>query len=523
MTQATFGLRGRNPDVLTCIANLSNDEVFTPPKLANQMLDAVEEAWAANHSGESIWQDSSLTFLDPFTKSGVFLREIAKRLVAGLENEIPDLAERVDHILTNQVHGIAITELTALLARRSLYCSKYADGPHSVVDSFTTDQGNVWFQRTEHTWVKGKCKFCNAGQAGYQRGSDLETHAYEFIHADKIGDRLKELFGNTMRFDVIIGNPPYQLGSDGGTRDVPIYQRFVDQARQLDPQLLSMVIPARWMATGLGLSEFRESMLTDRRLRTMVDYPSSRQVFPDVELKGGACIFIWDRGYEGDCVVTTVHENEVTGPTSRRLDEFDIFVRDARSLDILYKALAHEEESITEILSVDKEFGWTSNFSDFHGTQRRGDVPIHYVRQGRRLVGYIERDRVEKSAHLVDTWKVLVPKASDTGSSRPAKVLGSTLIAAAPSVCTQTFLFFFVGSEQEARSIESYTRTRFFRFLVSLRKITQDTARNTYLWVPQQSWDREWRDEDLYAKYGIAVEEQEFIAEMIRAIEPSDA
>jgi site-specific DNA-methyltransferase (adenine-specific) len=521
MTQATFGLRGRNPDVLTCIANLSNDEVFTPPDLANQMLDAVEEAWAANHSGESIWQDSGLTFLDPFTKSGVFLREITKRLVAGLENEIPDLAERVDHILTNQVFGIAITELTALLARRSLYCSKYADGPHSVVDSFTTNQGNVWFQRTEHTWVKGKCRFCNASQAGYQRGSDLETHAYEFIHADKIGHQVKELFGNTMRFDVIIGNPPYQLGSDGGTRDVPIYQHFVQQAKRLDPQLLSMVIPSRWMATGLGLKEFREEMLADRSLRVLVDYENSRQVFPGVDFEGGACYFLRDQSFDGDCAVTTIDDNKVFGPTSRRLDEFEIFVRDARSLEILHKVLAHGEESITEILSVDKEFGWTSNFSEFHGTERRGDVPLHYIRQGKRLVGFIERERVTKSPHLIDTWKVMVPKAYGERSARPAKILGPTLLTSSPSVCTQSFLFFFVKSERAAKSLNSYLQTRFFRFLVSLRKITQDAARSTYTWVPQQAWNRNWSDRELYDKYNLTSQEVSHIETMIRPIEPT--
>ena len=139
--QASFALRGRNPDVLTCIANLSNDEVFTPPEFANRMLDTLAEAWAADNDGASIWADSSVRFLDPFTKSGVFLREIAKRLIAGLEAEIPDLQTRVDHILTQQVFGIGITRLTSLLARRSLYCSKHATGEHSVATGFSNDIG----------------------------------------------------------------------------------------------------------------------------------------------------------------------------------------------------------------------------------------------------------------------------------------------------------------------------------------------------------------------------------------------
>ena len=203
--QAGFTLRGRNPDVLTCIANLSNDEVFTPPEFANQMLDRLAEAWAASNGGANIWADSSATFLDPFTKSGVFLREITTRLITGLAAEIPDLQTRVDHILTQQVFGIGITTLTSLLARRSLYCSKHANGEHSVARGFATNAGNIWFGRTNHTWKDGRCTYCSAAQQAFDRGEGLETHAYAFIHTNDIEARMRELFGAAMQFDVIIG------------------------------------------------------------------------------------------------------------------------------------------------------------------------------------------------------------------------------------------------------------------------------------------------------------------------------
>ena len=164
MIQAPFALAGHNPDVLTCIANLSNDEVFTPPELANQMLDTLEQSWASSNNGKNIWANKEVTFLDPCTKSGVFLREIVKRLNSGLTGEIPDLTERVNHILTKQVFGIGITQLTSLLARRSLYCSKNAKGKYSIAREFETNEGNIWFERTEHTWVNGKCKFCGASK-----------------------------------------------------------------------------------------------------------------------------------------------------------------------------------------------------------------------------------------------------------------------------------------------------------------------------------------------------------------------
>lgn len=228
--QASFTLRARNPDVLTCIANLSNDEVFTPPEFANRMLDTLAEAWAANNSGADIWADKTVKFLDPCTKSGVFLREITSRLTRGLEKQIPDLDKRVDHILTKQVFGIGITQITSLLARRSVYCSRHAQGKHSIAKSFANEDGNIWFQRIKHTWDGDKCKYCGAGRSVFDRAKGLETHAYTFIHTDKIKTRLAEIFGNTMQFDVIIGNPPYQLASDGGTRDIPIYNKFVEQA-----------------------------------------------------------------------------------------------------------------------------------------------------------------------------------------------------------------------------------------------------------------------------------------------------
>ena len=225
--KATFALRGRNPDVLTCIANLSNDEVFTPPEFANRMLDTLAETWAKDRGGANLWADKTVKFLDPCAKSGVFLREITRRLVEGLAQEIPDLQARVDHILTRQVFGIGITRLTAMMARRSVYCSKHAQGPHSICKAFKTDDGNIWFERVEHTWQGTKCRYCGAPKSVLDRGDDRENYAYAFIHTDNIKERIKEMFGGDMQFDVIIGNPPYQMkGGAGGTSDSSIYSSW---------------------------------------------------------------------------------------------------------------------------------------------------------------------------------------------------------------------------------------------------------------------------------------------------------
>ena len=502
-----FNSSGYNPDVLTCLANLSSDEVFTPPKIANEILDMLPE---------KIWRDKNATFLDLACKSGVFLREIVKRLDKGLEKTIPDKQKRLNHIFRNQVFGIGITELTSLLSRRSVYCSKTANGKYSVCESFDNPQGNLRFKRITHSWENGRCVFCGASQAEYDRGKELETHAYEFIHTEKP----EEIFN--MKFDVIVGNPPYQLGSDGGTRDIPIYNKFVEQAKKLNPRFLSMIIPSRWMAGGLGLSEFRRTMLEDRRIRKLVDYERMDLVFPGVDFEGGVCFFLWDRDNEGDCSVTTISGDETVGPVPRDLSEHDVFVRDIRGLKILQKVQSASEASITDILSVDKEFGWTSNFTGFHEKQRPNDVALHYGLKGKRLIGWINRKDVGKSPQLIDKWKVMIPQAYGERGARPAMVLGPSFIAGPPSVCTQTYLFFYVGSKKEANSLNSYLRTRFFRFLVSLRKITQHATRSTYTWVPQQAWDRTWTDEALYKKYGLTKDDISFIESRIRPMEGND-
>lgn len=522
--QVGFTLRGRNPDVLTCIANLSNDEVFTPPEIANRMLDTLAEAWAANNNGANLWADSQTTFLDPFTKSGVFLREITTRLIAGLAEEIPDLQARVDHILARQVFGIGITRLTSLLARRSLYCSKDASGEHSVAKGFTTDSGNIWFERTEHSWQNGRCMFCSAPQALFDRGPELENHAYAFIHTNNIKARIDELFGENMQFDVIIGNPPYQMtGGAGGTSDSSIYHLFVQQAFDLGPRFVSMVIPSRWMAGGRGLGDFRAEMLNSGHVRKLTDFTDSSSAFPGVQIKGGICYFLWDRDSTGSCDVTRISDGSEYLQKSRSLGEFDVFIRDERALVILRKVVSKNENSIVDLISGDTPFGIATNFKNWSKNPNSNKIPLHLVSRSKRSIGYINPDIVKKNVPTLSVWKVLVPKAYGAGESVPHQILGREIVASPPSACTQTYLTVSpFQSQDEAHSFASYYRTRFFRFLVSLRKITQDALRSTYSWVPQQSWHRTWTDDVLYEKYGITEDEALYIESMIRPMVAGD-
>ena len=519
-TQANFTLRGRNPDVLTCIANLSNDEVFTPPVFANRMLDTLAEAWAANHNGANIWADKTVKFLDPFTKSGVFLREITTRLIAGLEKEIPDLEKRVNHILTKQVYGIAITHLTSLLARRSVYCSKHAQGEHSIANGFTSDNGNIWFERMEHSWGDTKCEFCGAPRAILDRDESQENYAYAFIHTNNIKTRLAEIFGETMQFDVIIGNPPYQMkGGAGGSSDSSIYHLFVEQAKKLEPKFLSMVVPSRWLAGGRGLDEFRKEMLSSGKLIKLVDFPVSSEVFPNVEVKGGICYFLLSNAHQGSCEVTVCRSGE-EATSSRQLDEFDVFVREPQAVGILHKVLNVDHVGMDTIVSNREPFKFESNFDGFHEKKKVGDIALHYVRSGKRDIGFVQRTTITKNTPLIDKWKVLVPKAgSDGGQKIPDSVLGKPWLSFPPSVCTGSFLAIMAESEEAMRCIESYYRTKFFRFLVSLRKITQDAFSHMYSWVPVQPWDRQWTDTALYKKYGLTKEEIDYIESVIRPME----
>ncbi|MBV9766619.1 MAG: Eco57I restriction-modification methylase domain-containing protein, partial [Acidobacteriaceae bacterium] len=483
------------PDILDVISDLSSDEVFTPPKVANAVLDLLPK---------NVWSNPDLRWLDPGSKTGVFLREIAKRLMGGLTEAIPDEQERIEHIMRKMVFGIAITELTALMSRRTLYCSKKANGSHAVV-KMPNESGNVWMARVEHRYADGRCLECAASQAQMER-DNRENHAYGFIHARGRAAAEKE---NGMKFDVIVGNPPYHMDSDGNNRTMPIYNLFVEQAKNFNPRYIAMIIPSRWMATGLGLTAFRSEMLGDRRIRKLVDFPNAAEVFPGVDIKSGVCYFLWDRDEYGDCSVTVLREGKCYGPVDRVLGEYDILVRDSRALEILHKVQAKEEASLIDILAADKEFGLTSNFSDYKTKPFKGAIDLHLSRAGKRIVGYIDIRNVHKSAELIDTWKVLLPQAGPGNSGGhviPDMVLGPSLVVPPPSVCTQTYLFVWVDSELAARSVSSYLKTRFARFLISLRKISQHATRSTYTWVPQQPWNKVWTDPELYNKYDITEE-----------------
>lgn len=491
-----------NPDVLSCLANLSNDEVFTPPEIANRMLDMLPK---------DIWRNSRAKFLDPFTKSGVFLREITKRLLVGLAEEFPDVQERLDHILHHQVYGMAITELTALVSRRSLYCSKDASCEYSI-SHFAMAEGNILFHEIQHTWNDaGKCVYCGASREVYERGEDRESHAYQFIHTDNP----QELFDN-MKFDVIIGNPPYQLNDGGGTGSsaTPLYQLFVNQAKKLAPHYLIMIIPSRWFSGGKGLDDFREDMLTDKRVEALVDYFNSSDCFPGVDLSGGVCYFKWNRDYKGDCKITNIRNKQTIEMTRPLLENGTFsFVRFNQAIPILRKVRALKEKSFEQIVSPRKPFG---NMSPFKTNIENSMLKVYAYPEN----GYIDKEHVLQNKEAINSYKVFIAKAYGERGDFPYLVIGKPFVGEKYSVCTETYLMIGpCSTSEETENIISYMRTKFFRFFVLFKKNTQNAARGVYSFVPLQDFSHPWTDEQLYHKYNLSSDEIAFIESMIRPME----
>ena len=499
-----------NPDVLNCIANLSNDEVFTPPAVANRMLDLVPQ---------ELFSNPAARFLDPFCKSGVFLREIVKRLDIGLAEKIPDREERIAHIMHNQVYGIAITELTSLLARRTVYCCKDASGEHSVV-RFDTPEGNIRFRAMRHTWRDGRCIYCGASQEQYERGEGRESYAYQFIHTEKPKNIFK------MDFDVIIGNPPYQMSDGGGTGSsaMPIYQKFVQQAKKLMPNYLIMIIPSRWMTGGKHLDEFRNEMLNDYHLSILHDFIDARECFPTVSIEGGVCYFAWNKHHSNKCKVFLHQSDGKIMESERYLNDGggDILIRDVNVISILQKVQEKKETSFETIVSTRNPFNIVGDINNYlSDTKTKRRILCRY--KNKRSILFLKEDVViSRNVDVISGYKLFVSKADGAagqlGNPIPARILGKPEIGEPNVICSETFLCVFVKSKSEAEIISGYMKTKFFRFLVGIRK-NKNMTHETYSFVPLQDFSKPWTDEELYAKYGLTEEEIRFIESMIRPME----
>lgn len=318
-----------------------------------------------------------------------------------------------------------------------------------------------------------------------------------------------------MQFDVIIGNPPYQLNDGGfGASAAPIYQLFVEKALDLDPRFAVFVTPSRWMAGGKGLDKYRERMLSDKRLRVIIDYPKLYEGFPGVKIRGGISYFLWDRNHKGPCEFQTIWEGKPTGPpVARDLDAYDILVRRNEAVPILAKVRAKGEPTLDARVSSQKPFGLRTFF---HGSSDFKTIKDTVKLFGSQRISYVERSDISTNIHLIDTWKVLMTRVQGTSAAIETKFLSKPIIAGPGTACTETYLVAgYFDTELEAMRYAKYLCTRFVRFLVSLRKPAQDAARGVYAFVPDLPLNEDWTDSKLYKRYGLTTEEIGFIESQV--------
>jgi site-specific DNA-methyltransferase (adenine-specific) len=486
------------PDILDCIANLSSDEVFTPPEVANQVLDLLPK---------EIWSDPNIKILDPCCKTGIFLRESARRLMVGLENAIPDEEERREHIFQKMLYGIAITELTGLVSRRSLYYSKDASSDYSIVQ-FKDKDGNITYKRTEHDYVQGKCRICGSPYENLERGDSMENYAYQFIHEEEVFK---------MKFDVIIGNPPYQIESGGyGAQATPIYQHFVEQAFRLKPRYVGMIIPSRWFAGGMGLDSFRERMLSSKNFRNLVDFANASDLFPGVEIKGGVSYFLWDKNYDGKCETVLVQNGEYGSKLERYLGEHgDTFIRFNEAIPILEKVINKKYKPLSNLVSGVNPFDLPTNFKDFVEKSDKSTVKLFM----RGTTAFVNKNKIKKNLDLVSSWKVMVSQAYGAGDGYPHQIIGKPFVSKPNEACTMTYLV--VGpcrNQIEANNLCLYLQTKFARFLIALKKNTQHLSKTKFDFVPNLDFSKTWSDEELVKEFRITKTEQNFIAQIVREI-----
>jgi site-specific DNA-methyltransferase (adenine-specific) len=504
-------LEGRVPDVLETLAQLPNDEVYTHPKVVTAMLDSLPS---------DVWSKHDWKWLDPATKSGAFLREIYRRLMTGLYSWEPDAKTRREHILRNMIYGSSITEITGEVARRTLYQTRDATGQsvrdeslRDLIVDFQSREGNVRFVSAEHKFggsgQNRRCTICRAPEALVRL--QRENFAYAFIHGMYPPEEISE-----MKFDVIVGNPPYQIGTEGhGATASTIYNFFVERAIALDPRYVVMITPSRWFAGGKGLDEFRSRMIADRHLKTIVDNPKLFDVFPGVEIKGGVSWFVWDREHDGDCEFSTRIKGVVTSTAIRDLRAGDgIVLRDNEAAKIVDKVRAVGLPSIESMVSVTKPFGLTmrSNYKGSVSEPFDGAVPLIYGNK----IGYSRLDQIQRNHEWINRWKVLLPRAGDGHGRDQSYVIGEPIALAPGSACTQTY--FIAGmfeTREETENYAKYLSSKFARFLILQRKITQDVTQERFRFVPLVDFNREWTDADLYERFGLSDDEMYYVENTI--------
>ena len=510
-------------------------EVFTAEREVNAMLDLVKQ--------ETERVDSR--FLEPACGDGNFLSEILRRKLEAAKKRampprkkrpLPIEFEKQSVIAVSSVYGVDLLLDNVLACRRRLYDIWNAE--YEAVC-----RGEVSEERREAVrFILSRNIVCGNAlslKAADENGSDTDEpivfSEWSFVTGTKMQRRdfrfdklLAGEYGASATrkkradaFDVIIGNPPYQLSDGGGGAGrsaAPVYHFFVQQAKRLNPRYVSMIIPSRWFNGGKGLGGFRQSMLNDGRMAKIVDYADSRDCFKGVDIPGGVCYFLWDNRHQGTCAVTNVAKDGSTDTEERALNEFDTFIRQNRAVGIVKKAQARGETMMSEMVSSRKPFGLESKQT----FDANGDI----VLRSSAGIGKVLRSRLLSGFDLVDKWKVIVSKVAFEHAGVPDKegkmrVLSVVQKLAPLSACTESYLVAGAfDSEGEADHLLAYLNTKFARFLIMQMLASMNMSRSSYSFVPVQSWEKAWSDEELYDKYGLSDDEIAFVEHMIRPMPP---
>jgi len=325
-----------------------------------------------------------------------------------------------------------------------------------------------------------------------------------------------------MKFNAIVGNPPYQV-MDGGGKDTaatPIYNKFVSIAKTISPSYLSMIIPARWYSGGRGLDEFRSEMLADKHIRELYDFIDSRSCFPAVDIAGGVCYFLWDKSNKGTCLTTSIDKNNKKDTVSRNLNDYSIFIRQSQAVSIIEKVRLHSNEFLDSWIYNSNPFGFRS-FFDGKDVPFDNSIPL-FTSRG---YTYVSRSDINQNAELIDKWKVIVSKTSaehagQSDNEGKKRILSRVMTLPPGKISSETYLLIkCFDNGTEADNLLSYIKTKFFRFLLSTVLLTQNIAKDKFCFVPTQELCKSWTDEELYKKYDLSTEEITFIESMIKPME----
>lgn len=532
-----------NFDILETITNVGNDEVFTPRKTCEMILDSLPE---------EVWHNPNYKWLNPATKNGIFEREIALRLDEGLKDIIPDIEKRRKHILQNMIFSIGQTRFTSNVARRTVYyCSQAnrkcdglkANDGHFVNGYaigngtwFNDEEGNIKTPNIAHTFKNGKCIFCGISEnSKYNDKNQLETYAYEFIHFnnENILKHLQDRFfgGNrNMKFDVIIGNPPYQLSDGGGTGDSskPIYNKFIEQAKSLKPKYLSMIIPSRWMKGGKGLDDFRNKMINDKKIEYLHDFEIAKTCFPINTIDGGVCYFLWGLNHEGLCKYVYESKDGFKDTSIRYLNNgiTNNVIRDSRQISIVKKAKCNKEQSFSNIVSTRKPFGISTDLFNSPENYEKFNLQNEYYQNSykiygvkgnkggaKRVVGYVNSSAPTENIDSIKEYKLFFSYAYSTDSTIPPEII----IGRPNEIATETFLM--IGpfdNELRAKNCLSYIKTKFFRSLLYFNRIQKNCSKETFNLIPLVSFLEEWNDKKLYEKFKLTKYEIQYIENNVK-------